>query len=183
MRAARVRLETWLWRHGFAWPVAAVLAAVALGLYLGVERAHQAGLADLRAAAAAQSSGKPQPEREPTSAADDLRELIASSAPADQVLARIAQIARAEGIVLPQGDYQQRVVQHTSFVQLQVVQPVRATYPQLRRYVEAVLRTVPNASLEQLAARRDNVGQPQLEARVRWSIWLPQAPKQERPTP
>jgi hypothetical protein len=188
----RAAVEVWLWRNGWTWPATLLLAAVAAGLCLAVIQPQRAHLAELgsqlqRARDAAAGRDAAHAKVPPTAA--DARAVVIASPPTDRLVARMVQLAQAEGVGLPQAEYQQRALAGSDMVQVQITQPVRATYPQLRRYVEAVLRTIPNASLDQLAARRENVGQPQLDARLRWSLWLPRATPpasasgQERPTP
>lgn len=95
---------------------------------------------------------------------------------AGELVRKMATLAQHQQLVLVQGDYSSQFHSTTQATQVQINQPIRGTYPQLRRYIEAVLRAVPNASLDQITARRENVGQSQLEARLRWSVWLQQDP-------
>ena len=175
----RTRLQIALWRHGWCWVTAAAATAVGAAIYFAVLQparvALQAARTELAQAGAARRQAHAAP---PVSQQQQLKVLQGAlqtdATPADLVQ-RMAAIARSEGVALPQGDYQQQIHASTGVLQVHVHQPVRASYPQLRRYLEAVLREVPNASLDQVAARRDNVGQSQLEARLRWSLWI-QAP-------
>lgn len=173
----RTRLQILLWRRGWAWPVALSLLAAAGTMHWMVLQPLRATLAATRAELAqeqATANTRPAPA-EPLSEGQELAALQAvlraSPEPAELVR-KMAALAQAEQITLQQGDYQQQVHTATRLVQVHVTQPVRANYPQLRRYVESVLRTIPNASLDQVAARRENVGQAQLEVRLRWSFWI-----------
>jgi hypothetical protein len=171
-----LRAQVALWRHGWVLPLAVLLLAAAAALHWSVARPAQARTAESRAELqrALQSAGQKQ---EPVASTESqqvaaLQAALASAGEPTELVRRMAALAEAEKIALLQSDYQ--VQQHASVdvVQLQVTQPVRASYPQLRRYVESVLRAVPNASLDQVSARRENVGQAQLETRLRWSIWI-----------
>jgi hypothetical protein len=172
---AAVQIE--LWRHGWAWPMAVVLAVLAAVIYfLWVEPEHQA-LVRARLELAQESVAAPRTSA-PMAVASEQQELQAlqsvlqQSPSPDKLVRKMETLAQAEHIVLAQSDYQQQFHSATQVTQVRIMQPVRASYPQLRRYIEAVLRTIPNASLEQIAARRDNVGQSQLETRLRWSFWM-----------
>jgi len=187
--SARAFAEVWLWRHGWVWPVAALLAAATMTAFFTVSQPQRADLSELKLQTdQARSAFLQRPASAAAVTSTDARAVIDASAPADQLVARMIQLAQAEGIALPQSEYQQHLMADSTVLQVQVAQPVRATYPQLRRYIEAVLRAVPNASLDQLNARRENVGQPQLDAKLRWSLWLPSSagskagPALERPT-
>jgi hypothetical protein len=179
MRLAGVRLRIWLWRHGFAMPLAAALlvAAALLHWSVAVPADEQARAWHSHADRAAALRGTPpQPD-----AIDDKARLIAlraalpPPASAMPLVRRMAALAEAQQIAVQQADYQQQAHPALQVTQWHITQPVRATYPQVRRYIESVLRAIPNASLDQVTVRRDNVGQSQLEVRLRWSLWV-QAP-------
>jgi hypothetical protein len=173
--AWRVRLQITLWRHGWAWPSAFVLALLAVALEVAVSQPARAALAATQAELArASSAGDARRATEPASELEQvagLRTALRGSAEPAELVQRMAALADAEQIALPRGEYQQQVHRATEVTQVQVSQSLRASYPQLRRYVEAVLRAIPNASLDQVSARRDNVGQSQLDVRLRWSLW------------
>lgn len=184
----RVLLEIWLWRHGALWPLAAALLLTAAALELFVHEQLQKRLSatshELQAVER-ESRNAPKTVIQPR---EDVRAKLAASASAEASIARMIELAQAQGIVLAQADYQSRQLPAGAISQLQIMQPVRATYPQLRKYVEAVLRELPNASLESISARREGVGQPQLEAKLSWSVWsvaatAPSADVKERPRP
>ena len=173
----RIQAQIMLWRHGWAWPAALLLALLAGSVHWLVLQPARAALAATQAELGReQSAARPQAApAEPLSETQQLGALQAalrSSPEPAELVRRMAALAQAEQITLPQSEYQQQIHGATQVVQVHVTQPVRASYPQLRRYIEAVLRTIPNASLDQVAARRDNVGQSQLEVRLRWSLWI-----------
>ncbi|MFD0668900.1 hypothetical protein ACT80S_14365 [Ramlibacter sp. MAHUQ-53] len=103
----------------------------------------------------------------------DLQALLAAAPEPQAQLRTLAARAEAAQVQLARADYQRRAVPGVPLVQWQVSQPVRARYPQLREYIEAVLRALPTASLDQVSMRRESVGADELEARLRWSLWLP----------
>lgn len=165
------------WRFGWSWLLAALAAVLALAVHLALLQPTRQALAEARddlALAAARRERK-APEPAPANDAQQIAALKAAlRGPTDPAapVRRLGELARAEQITLSQGEYQQQLHAETGLLQLHVTQPVRASYPQLKRYVENVLRTQPNASLDQIAARRDNVGQAQLDVRLRWTFWV-----------
>ena len=178
----RAQAEIALWRHGWAWAVAALLASMAAGacvwLLQPLQQARDAALLELAQAHRARAVGQALPG--PGAAIDDgarlqaLQTLLQQGPEAGQIVRRMITLARAEQITLAQADYQQQANAGIGVTRVQITQPVRATYPELRRYIEAVLATTPNASLDQVVAKRDNVGQTQVEARLKWSLWIAQ---------
>ncbi|HEY8357538.1 MAG TPA: hypothetical protein VIL30_08775 [Ramlibacter sp.] len=175
-RAAGAEAQVWLWRFGWAWPAAAVVALLAVALHFAVfvparSALVAAGTERLQAA----MTVAPAPREQATSEHDQVQALqraLRSNAEPTELIRRLNALARAEQITLVQAEYQQQFHADTQLLELQLTQPMKASYPQLKRYIESVLRSVPNASLDHVAARRDNVGQAQLDARLRWSLWL-----------
>jgi hypothetical protein len=176
----RARIELLLWRHGWALPLAAALVALAAALQVfgfrpdlhelieQSARRIQAGLDRIDARA-----GEPLDEARQL---EGVRASLGGRRDPTALIRRLGELAQAEKIAIAQAEYQQRFMPATSLLHIQVTQPVTASYPQARRYVEAVLREMPNASLDQIAVRRDNVGQSRLEVRLRWSFWIPSTP-------
>jgi hypothetical protein len=176
----RTAIQIAIWRHGWAWPLAAAAAALAAATHFLVVDPGRAELARARTelARTSMAAQRPTPIRAVGEQQDlhKLQAVLQQSPPSSELVRTMASLARAEQIVLAQSEYQQQFHSATQVTQLLVTQPVRGTYSQLRHYIESVLRTIPNASLEQIAARRDSVGQSQLEARLRWSVWIRNPP-------
>ncbi len=101
-----------------------------------------------------------------------LQLLLSGTPHATEQVRLILSLAQNENITVAQSEYQHQVNGLTGAVQVQVTQPVRATYPQLRHYMEAVLLALPNASLDQISAKRESADQTHVEARLKWSLWL-----------
>lgn len=184
LAAVRTSIEIALWRHGWVWPLAGVAALSAAAAYVMVlqpaqqsQLAAQAELAQAQEGPAA-SAGNTESEQ-PQDAHQRLQALQAALRPSvetGELIRKMAVLAQAEQITLAQSEYQQQVNATTGVTRVQISQPVRASYPQLRRYIEAVLVAMPNASLDKVVARRDNVGQAQVEARLKWSLWIYKSP-------
>lgn len=193
----RARLEIALWRHGWAWLLAACAGAGALALHAAVLLPGRAALQAAQQALAHEQQlalrPPPPPAAAPTGAQRlaAVQALLRQSPEAGELVRAMDKLAQAGQITLAQADYQYQVNSTTQAMQVQITQPVKAGYPQLRGYIEAVLRALPNATLDQIAAKRDNVGQAQLQARLKWSLWLqdaravppnPAAPLSTQPT-
>ena len=175
----RARLQIALWRHGWVWVLVTVAAAGGLALQLSLLEPTRAKLQLAQEQLQReQMRAKAPPFEAPAPAASEqqrlaaLQALLRQSPGAAELVRKMAELAQAEQIRLAQSDYQHQYNSTTQLVQVQVTQPVKASYPQLRRYIKSVLRTLPNASLDQIAAKRENVGQVQVDARLKWSLWL-----------
>lgn len=175
-----------VWRHGWVWPAAACVAAAAAALYgLALPDAHnallraQAGLAEATAHARALRQRPAPAASDDSGRVQNVAALVQAAPGATAIVARMSALAQAQGLNLPQADYQYEVNRTAQLVHVQVTQPLKSSYPGIRRYAEAVLRSTPHASLDQIQVRRDGVAQADVEARLKWSLWLPL----ERTTP
>ncbi len=167
----RLRSEVFLWRHGWVWPLAAVLWLAAFALE---HRARQADMHVGQLDASLRALPGARPDHAPAAPAAQTDALPIESMPRMDVPAsvtRMLSLAQAAGIELAQAEYQHAAHPSLRMTQTQVLQPVRATYPQLRRYLEAVLLELPHVSLDHVSARRDPLAPGQLEVRLRWSLW------------
>jgi hypothetical protein len=103
------------------------------------------------------------------------------------LIRRLQTAAQAPGLQFLQGEYSTSVQPITGLTQVVVQQPVRASYVQVRRYIEDVLREEPTVSLDSISVRRDNVAQAELEVRLRWTFYADgttvMATSQGKPSP
>lgn len=88
------------------------------------------------------------------------------------MLARMQRAARDNGLTLERGEY--RMVRDAAFAlaRYQMTLPVRGSYAQVRGFVNDVLDSVPAAALDEMTLKREDVAEPVLEARVRFTLFL-----------
>ena len=196
-RAMRVRLdfEISIWRQGWIWPVVALLAIIAgvaaLSAHLDLQRdsaelrQDEQLLRDTRLAAEQQAmkgrGANVEINARATSNSEKQAALMAVLGPrslsAEQVQ-RLYEIAGQSQVAIAQADFQVSG-QGNAIERLQIDIPTKAGYPQLRRFLQAMLIALPNASLDKLSFKRNQVGDAQVEARVYLSLWFA-APAQAR---
>lgn len=87
-------------------------------------------------------------------------------------IGQVHNAALRSGLVLEKGDYQLQRPPGGRLARYQIQLPVTGTYPQLRAFVAEVLKKVPAAAIEDVAVKRESIGAPRLEARVRISLYL-----------
>jgi hypothetical protein len=86
-------------------------------------------------------------------------------------LERLFGLARGAGLDLRQGEY--RLERPSAgLAAYRVTLPVRGAYPQLRNFVNAVLREFPIASIDALRFERHAVVDSQLDAQLRLTVWF-----------
>jgi len=86
--------------------------------------------------------------------------------------AELATAAQRNGLSLDKGEYRLGQDKEFRLAQYQVTFPVRGTYAQVRGFVNAVLDAVPAAALDEITLKREAIGEQNLEARVRFTLYL-----------
>ena len=164
----RALLGLWLWRHGLALPlaVALLLAAAALGW-----DAH-------RTAAVETAVVAPRlPALAAAGAADDATALAAFQTvlvPLDDSTAavrRLVSLTQPE-LAWQRAEFQQSDDAAAGVVRLQITVPVTGEYAAMRHALQRALAEMPQLSLDQVRLQREQAGTTQLEARLRFSLWL-----------
>ncbi len=89
---------------------------------------------------------------------------------ADQLEAVYA-LARAARLELHQGEYRLEAP-GPGLAAYRITLPLRGTYPQVREFVSGVLEKMPVVSVDAVRFERKKVGDAQLEAQVRLTLYL-----------
>lgn len=179
----RTTAEIELWRQGWALPLTtACLLSAGVG-YLTIAKPARESLETAKFELRREKERLAVPNVNPMDRGLNNRErlelLQATLRPyeeAGELVRKMASVAQAQQINLAQSDYQLQAISGIGVSRVQITQPVRTSYPQLRRYIEAVLQAVPNASLDQVMIGRENVTQLHVDAKLKWSLWLHQVP-------
>ena len=87
-------------------------------------------------------------------------------------LARIFAAAAANRIELESGEYRRDRKAGERLARYEILLPIKGSYAQVRGFVAEVLATVPAIVLEEVNLRRESVQSPQLDARVRFTLYL-----------
>jgi hypothetical protein len=179
--AAMTLQRLWVWlrfqrhRQGLAAVLGLLLLAAAGAAQVLLVAPLQAQSAQLQEET---SSLRRQVARQPRAAADPAARgaaLLAGLPPAGEALQAIGLLHRsasAHGVVLAHGEY--RVVREGSgrWLRYQVSLPARAPYPALRAWLTDVMNSVPNASLDDLGLRREDAAQADVDAQLRFTLFL-----------
>jgi hypothetical protein len=85
-------------------------------------------------------------------------------------------IAAKSGLVLRQGEYKRGVDRNAKLHTYQINLPVKGSYAQVWQFALQALRALPYASLDDVSFKRDHIGETGLEARLRLTLYLADAP-------
>ncbi|VVN39312.1 GspMb/PilO family protein [Pseudomonas fluorescens] len=103
---------------------------------------------------------------------DDFRSKLPSQPQATVAIDRIYALAAQERITLSRGEYSLGVDPKTHLARYQILLPVRGSYPQLRRFLHALLGQLPAVVLEDVELQRKKIADTDLTGRIRMTLYL-----------
>lgn len=111
----------------------------------------------------------------PTAEGSELEEFLGrlpQQAEATRAIDQIYTQAQLQNIALARGEYSLGIDPKTRMARYQILLPVSGSYPQLRRFLHAVLKQVPALVLENVDLKRKQIADTQLDGRVRMTLYL-----------
>ena len=155
----------------------ALLAVFAAGLYLSAVRPLEARTQGLRERVIESESraGAPDGNAEPAGPALQLAafyEQLADVHQAPEVVRQLHAHAEKAGLALERGEYRPLTDASAKLVRYQIVLPVKGGYPQVRRFLAGAMQDIPGLALDGISFQRDNDASAQLEAQLRFTIFL-----------
>ncbi|MHA6194985.1 GspMb/PilO family protein [Pseudomonas wadenswilerensis] len=103
---------------------------------------------------------------------DDFRSKLPSQPLATVTIDRIYALAAQEHITLARGEYALGVDPKTHLARYQILLPVRGSYPQLRRFLHALLGQLPAVVVEDVEFQRKKITDTDLTGRIRMTLYL-----------
>jgi len=179
----RAALTTYSLRLRLALRTLSPLLLVALALYAGAFGAlawlvpARAALEEERTLARrAASLPPPAPRAAPLETADANLALFYASLGerrgAEQQVRTLFNIAAKTGLTLRQGEYKSGYDRNGKLHTYQINLPVQGSYGQVWQFALGALRAIPFASLDDISFKRDSIGQANVEARLRLTLYF-----------
>jgi len=103
---------------------------------------------------------------------DDFHSKLPSQPLATVAIDRIYALAAQEHITLARGEYALGVDPKTHLARYQILLPVRGSYPQLRRFLHALLGQLPAVVVEDVEFQRKKIADTELTGRIRMTLYL-----------
>jgi len=159
--------------------VVLIIAAVLIYTILGAPAAHrlhgmQAGAAQMRAAIAQHKKNWV-----PESPRASLR-VFYQSLPAQNdipvLLETIFDAAYESNLAPETGEFKLTQEIKAPFLRYQITLPVQGSYANTRKFVNRVLQEIPSAALDEINFSREDVRVPEVEAKVRFTLYLKDKP-------
>ncbi|MBI4695293.1 MAG: hypothetical protein HY749_14845 [Gammaproteobacteria bacterium] len=103
-------------------------------------------------------------------------EALPTRADVPALLGTILEQAHAAGVVLDRGNYDLALVRGGRIARYQLAFPLKAAYPQLRRFIDGTIDAAPALALDVLRFERKTIAETVLEADVRFVVFARNAP-------
>lgn len=91
---------------------------------------------------------------------------------AEQQLKTIFGIAAHRNLQLNEGEYKSSFEKNSATIAYQIQLPVTGPYPAIREFCEEVLQTIPFAALDEVSFKRQVISSNNLEAKLRFTLYL-----------
>jgi hypothetical protein len=103
---------------------------------------------------------------------DDFRSKLPSQPQATVAIDKIYALATVQRITLARGEYSLGIDPKTHLARYQILLPVRGSYPQLRRFLHALLGQLPAVVIEDVEFQRKKIADTDLTGRIRMTLYL-----------
>ncbi len=90
----------------------------------------------------------------------------------EEILKSLLETAAEIGITINQADYDRQSDTDCDCIKLHIVMPLKGTYPQIRSFIDRALNRIATLALESLTLSRESVKSADLEARLRFTLYL-----------
>jgi hypothetical protein len=93
-----------------------------------------------------------------------------------QVLGILLQQADAAQLSIDTAKYEISTSKSGALIRHRIAFPVEGSYPQVRQFIDATLRALPELAINDLSITRKAIGDPTVEAQIRMTIFTRSAP-------
>ena len=178
MRVSSLRIHEHLRRLGWA-PLAGCVLVLGGVLHGTAQLEHWQALQALQARSVEVTEqlgqlrrGERQPATASVDPAQDLQRQLPAQPEATEAIERLYRLARDEKISLSRGEYALGVDPETRLARYQIVLPLRGSYLQIRRFLQALVGQMPALVLEDIDLQRKRIGDSELTGRIRMTLYL-----------
>jgi Tfp pilus assembly protein PilO len=154
------------------------LLVLVCGFYFSTLSSEQSHLNELQqqiAKARVQRAAPAEEAKGPTTPEDKLAAFYGFFPRPDDLPALLEKVfaaAKANGLQLEHGEYRVLSDNAGGLTQFQITLPVRGTYPQIRKFIDAAMADVPSLSLDSVQFDRQKVGDSTVDANVKLAVYL-----------
>jgi hypothetical protein len=106
----------------------------------------------------------------------EFHRLFPHQATITDMVSKVFAAAQAQGIVLAQGEYRVADDPQGGLRRFQMLLPVKAEYTRIRLFLSRLALDVPTAALEHIQFERQRIGDTQVEATIKLTLYVEPAP-------
>ncbi len=103
---------------------------------------------------------------------DEFHRKLPAQQQATVAIDKVYALAAEEHIALSRGDYALGIDPKTHLARYQILLPVHGSYPQLRRFLHALLGQLPAVVVEDVELQRKRIDETDLSGRIRMTLYL-----------
>jgi Tfp pilus assembly protein PilO len=103
---------------------------------------------------------------------DEFHRALPTQLDATTAIDHIYAMAAKQQITLSRGEYSLGVDPKTQLARYQILLPVKGSYPQLRRFLHALLNELPAVVVEDVDFQRKGIAETELTGRIRMTLYL-----------
>jgi hypothetical protein len=177
MPSLLLSMQLWLMRRGPAVCCAVLLLALGLAWWAWLLPRQMAQQAEMQRPLPAPSALVQAPP--PPSANENLTlfyQTLGERRYVEQQVKTLFDLASKTGLTLRQGEYKSAYDKASGVSTYQITLPVRGPYQNIWQFALQALSAMPYAALDEIGFRRDAIGDPVVEARLRITLYLKEQP-------
>lgn len=85
---------------------------------------------------------------------------------------KLSQLLEKSGLIVEHSVYESSPEKHAGLLRYRLNMPIKAAYPQIRGFLAEVIKTIPNAALENISFKRESVDSPIVDANMSLVIYV-----------
>ncbi|MCB5189330.1 type 4a pilus biogenesis protein PilO [Methylobacillus arboreus] len=171
------RLRYGLNRLGWQGKLGLLLLAACMAIALAYAWPQARSLKQLKLDVTAMHRAIPQHQgqwidRSPQASLNTFYQFLPPEGEATGLLSQILLMAEQHGLIPEKVDYS--LIRHpaAAYSRYQLSLPVQGSYVEIRRFIAAVLTSLPSAALNEVSLRREDVLSDHVEARLKFTLYL-----------
>lgn len=177
MNELGLRLGYWVRRLGWPTLIGVVLTICAILFYLtwnapAEHRMHAMAthVASMRTAVGQRT--KSWVPESPRAAIQTFYRALPPEAAIPDLMEKIFDAAYDADLAVENGEFKLLRQKDTAFSRYEIVLPVQGRYADIRKFANRVLQEIPSAALEDISFSREDVKNPEVDAKVRFTLYL-----------
>jgi Tfp pilus assembly protein PilO len=147
-----------------------------LAFFCGANTAIRSQVAELQSTVDRAQQMRAKVHATPAAAVDSFVNELPARAELPALTEKIVAAASAAGIALERGTYDLAPTRTGRLVRVRMTFPVHARYPDIRRFVDATLATIPGAAVDGLRLERKDIAAAEVDANIRFALYLRSSP-------